>query len=119
MSLLMNFGTCCMVLSFWAIIQLVLMGIFFKVETVALLNSVGAKEYENADDYIKLTKKNYNIVAVNCFIAAGMYLVMAGISILCIRYARRAEKKRVEMLEDDDISCRPLKKKVKSKPKLK
>lgn len=40
-----------------------LMGIFFKVESTSFLHTVVAEEYEDADDFIRITKKNYSTVS--------------------------------------------------------
>ncbi|XP_065656041.1 ribonuclease kappa-like isoform X1 [Hydra vulgaris] len=61
-------SNCCFVLSIWGIIMLILMGIFFNIESVALIEDIPSTE----DGYSQASK--------NCFIAAGIY---GAVLILC------------------------------------
>lgn len=60
-------SNCCFVLSIWGIIMLVLMGIFFRVESVALLEDLPPGEN---------TTERYNAASINCFVAAAIYGVV-------------------------------------------
>ncbi|KAG6451194.1 hypothetical protein O3G_MSEX006973 [Manduca sexta] len=103
----------CMLLSIWAVIQLVLMGIFYKMETLVLIEDVEPEEYTDYDDFIAKTKANYSIVAINCWIAAVIYLIFIGISYLGIKKAQKSAKLAAQRLEDDEIMCGTLKQKQK------
>ncbi|XP_031765802.2 ribonuclease kappa-like [Galleria mellonella] len=81
------------------------MGIFYKIETPMLIEDVEEHVYDDYDDFIKKTKKNYQANALNCWIATAIYALMIGISYICIRKARSNEKKAKEELEDDDYYC--------------
>ncbi|XP_057304809.1 ribonuclease kappa-B-like [Hydractinia symbiolongicarpus] len=54
-------SSCCFVLSIWGIIMLILMGVFFRIESVSLLEDVPSGP------------NGYNEASKNCFIAAGLY----------------------------------------------
>ncbi|XP_046859476.1 ribonuclease kappa-B-like isoform X2 [Xenia sp. Carnegie-2017] len=60
-------ANCCLVLSFWGIIMLVFLGIFFHLKSVALVEDV-----DKQNDYGKTSR--------NCFFAAGLYMVTFVIS---------------------------------------
>ncbi|CAK1584674.1 unnamed protein product [Parnassius mnemosyne] len=105
MSALFNCGLCCMILSSWATVQLVIMGVLLKIEALSLLGDVEAETYTDYDDFIKQTKNNYSMVAINCWIAAAIYLLMIVISYLCIIKARRNERNKARKLEDDELFC--------------
>jgi len=67
---------CGLIISAWGIIQLSLMGIFFYMNSVALIEDIHLKE--EYDDIKKLKNDmdvGYTQNAYNCFIAALLYLV--------------------------------------------
>ncbi|XP_063626411.1 ribonuclease kappa-B-like [Cydia splendana] len=130
-------GVCYMCLSIWGIIQLSIMGILYRVESLSLIEDTEAHEFEDTQDFIKHTKKNYkqvrmsqihlifnefilipNIgrpiirhdmrtfpVSVNCFIASFIYVVILGLSLLCISKAKKNAKLKEAKLLDDTLSC--------------
>ncbi|KAI5630510.1 ribonuclease kappa-A [Silurus asotus] len=67
-------ATCMLVLSMWGVIMLAMLGIFFSVHSAGLIEDVPLKE----DDYhqIQDVYAVYNNVGYNCFIAAGIYVVI-------------------------------------------
>ncbi|KAL4705582.1 hypothetical protein ACJJTC_006910 [Scirpophaga incertulas] len=105
MSILHACGTCCQVLSIWAVIQLVVMGIFYKFEITQLLEDVEEEHYEGILDYIKKTKSNYQACAKNCWIAAAIYFVMIIISRLCIMKAKKSAELAAAKKADDELFC--------------
>ncbi|PZC83174.1 ribonuclease kappa [Helicoverpa armigera] len=107
MGYLLGCGICCSLISVWGIIQLTLMGIFYYVEAVTLLEDVEAEEYDDYEDYIHKTEHNYAAVARNCWIAAAIYLVFLALSYTCIIKARSRKKKEDLKLQDDDYVCAP------------
>ncbi|XP_068620671.1 ribonuclease kappa-like [Battus philenor] len=105
MAYLYNCGLCCIILSTWGFVQLIYMGINFKIEAVGYFEDVVAEEYEDYDDFIKKTKENYQLVAVNCWIAAAIYAVLIGVSYFCIVEAKRKALKEAQKLENDELYC--------------
>jgi len=64
------------VLSAWGIIQLSLMGFFFWLNSVALIEDLAIKEeYESASALLNDIEGGYQQNAMNCWIAALLYLV--------------------------------------------
>ncbi|XP_039759161.1 ribonuclease kappa-like [Pararge aegeria] len=108
MGLLFGCGLCCMLLSIWAILQLSVMGIFFKMEVLAFIEEAEPDhhEYEDYDDFMKQTKENYHKVSINCWIAAVIYAITLGLSYLCIKRAREKDVAAAEKLTDDEAFCR-------------
>jgi ribonuclease kappa len=71
------------VLSAWGIIQLLIMGVFFYVRSVALVEDIYLAE-EQYTDIRKLNtemENGYQQNAYNCWIAALLYLVTLCISV--------------------------------------
>ena len=67
---------CGVVLSAWGIIQLSLMGVFFYIHSVALIEDINLEEeYDNMSELRKAMDKGYTQNAQNCWIAALLYLV--------------------------------------------
>ena len=67
---------CGVVLSTWAIVQLSLMGIFFYIRSVALVEDIPLKEeYDSIKDLKTAMDRGYEQNAQNCWIAALLYLV--------------------------------------------
>lgn len=67
---------CCSVLSAWAILQLTLMGIFFHINSVALIEDISLhEEYEDLNQLTTDMEAGYRQNALNCWIAALLYLV--------------------------------------------
>merc|ERR1712150_191690 len=64
-------SNCCFVLSIWGIIMLILMGVFFRIEAVALLEDLPPPI--DANDSIE---NRYKAASMNCFVAAGLYFVV-------------------------------------------
>uniref|UniRef100_A0A7M5X4M1 Uncharacterized protein n=1 Tax=Clytia hemisphaerica TaxID=252671 RepID=A0A7M5X4M1_9CNID len=58
-------SNCCFVLSIWGMIMLAIMGILFRVQSVALIEDIpkGGTEEEG-----------FQTASTNCFIAAGLYV---------------------------------------------
>ncbi|XP_068688805.1 ribonuclease kappa-B-like isoform X1 [Montipora foliosa] len=59
-------ANCCFILSIWGIIMLILLGIFFSVRSVALIEDIPSGMDEPS---------GYKSSAKNCFIAAGIYVL--------------------------------------------
>ncbi|XP_075981641.1 ribonuclease kappa-B-like [Anticarsia gemmatalis] len=107
MSALMSCGICCMLISWWGVIQLFLMGILYYIEAPTLLHDTEAHEYDDYDDFIQKTKSNYNTVAINCWIAMSLYVVTLILSYTCIRSARKKAAQEAKLLEDEEYLCNP------------
>lgn len=67
-----------MVLSAWGIIMLALMGVFFKVRSPALFEDVGASmsDWEKKNFTLEYIKEKYDDNAINCWLAAGLYVLV-------------------------------------------
>lgn len=66
---------CCSVISVWGIIQFILLGIFFFVESAPLLDDF---EFKHDDEALfeKNLKDAYHQRAYNCWIAAFLYVAL-------------------------------------------
>ena len=60
-------SNCCLVLSLWGLLMLVLMGLFFRMESVALLEDLPPLEGDET------TSELYQTQSMNCFVVAGLY----------------------------------------------
>ncbi|CAG4947486.1 unnamed protein product [Colias eurytheme] len=68
--------------------------------------------YEDFEDFMKQTEENYSRIAVNCWIGAAIYLVMIGVSYMCIKKAQASDKEAAERLADDETFCKSKIKKI-------
>ena len=67
---------CGVVISAWGILQLSLMGVFFYIRSVALIEDINLKEeYSSMKELRTDMDKGYVQNAQNCWIAALLYLV--------------------------------------------
>ncbi|XP_023329277.1 ribonuclease kappa-B [Eurytemora carolleeae] len=67
---------CGVVISAWGILQLSLMGVFFYIHSVALIEDIPLEEeYTDLSELRKEMESGYNQNALNCWIAALLYLV--------------------------------------------
>jgi len=78
-----KFSICCTMISVWGVIQLLLMGIFFSIKSPAFIEDLSIPEDAHHDptEFIDALDKSYAQIALNCYIAAGMYaatLVVSG-----------------------------------------
>ncbi|XP_055309731.1 ribonuclease kappa [Sitodiplosis mosellana] len=72
---------CGLILSVWGIIQLTLMGIFYYVHSVALIEDLPLKHtYERPSDFYTDADKAYSQNALNCWIAACIYVLTLVVS---------------------------------------
>ncbi|XP_053115544.1 ribonuclease kappa [Hemicordylus capensis] len=83
-------AACGIVLSVWGVIMLVLLGIFFNVHSAVLIEDVPALEedFKNGPEKIYAL---YEKVSYNCFIAAGLYVLLGGFSFCQVRLNKRKE----------------------------
>ncbi|EDW09727.1 hypothetical protein AWZ03_008853 [Drosophila navojoa] len=67
---------CGLIISVWGIVQLVLMGLFFYIHSVALIEDLPlAEEYKTLDEFYTAANAAYNQNAYNCWIAACIYVL--------------------------------------------
>ncbi|KAF6203399.1 hypothetical protein GE061_003818 [Apolygus lucorum] len=69
---------CCLVVSSWGIIQLVVMGIFYWFHAVALLEDIPIDESKHdmsAHEFYHEADIGYQTAAMNCWIAACLYIL--------------------------------------------
>ncbi|XP_063367077.1 ribonuclease kappa-like [Cydia amplana] len=73
---------CGLVLSVWGIIQLTLMGVFYYIGAVALLEDLPVEEgaHSSIDHFMAEVENGYNQNAFNCWIAALLYVITLVIS---------------------------------------
>jgi len=75
---------CGIIISMWGIVQLVLMGFFYYIRSVALVEDLNIGEehdFKSAQDFYSEADKMYSLNAYNCWIAACLYiftLVLSG-----------------------------------------
>ncbi|XP_004857409.2 ribonuclease kappa [Heterocephalus glaber] len=83
-------AACGIVLSAWGVIMLIMLGIFFNVHSAVLIEDVPftEKDFTNGPQNIY---KLYEQVSYNCFIAAGLYLLLGGFSFCQARLNKRKE----------------------------
>ncbi|XP_050425250.1 ribonuclease kappa [Adelges cooleyi] len=68
---------CGIIISIWGIIQLVLMGFFYYIRSVALIEDLKMEEGElvkSAEEFYSTADKMYSLNAYNCWIAACLYI---------------------------------------------
>ncbi|KAH9496406.1 hypothetical protein Btru_012557 [Bulinus truncatus] len=67
-----------MLISIWGIIMLVLLGIFFQIRSIALFEDLkmDEKEWENLNFTKSYIQEKYEDNAINCWIAAGIYVLL-------------------------------------------
>ncbi|XP_067828238.1 LOW QUALITY PROTEIN: ribonuclease kappa-A [Heptranchias perlo] len=85
-------AACGIVLSIWGVIMLALLGIFFNVHSAVLIEDIPFTEEDFEDkDAPQRIYRLYEQVSYNCFIAAGIYIVLGGFSFCQIRLNKRKE----------------------------
>ncbi|KAF4520808.1 hypothetical protein B566_EDAN002386 [Ephemera danica] len=66
---------CGLIISVWGIIQLVLMGIFYYVRSVALAEDLAiGHNFKSTHEFYMAADRSYTQNAYNCWIAACLYL---------------------------------------------
>lgn len=72
---------CGLILSVWGIIQLALMGIFYYTHSVALIEDLPLEHhYDDPKKFFAEADKAYSQNALNCWIAACIYVVTLVVS---------------------------------------
>ncbi|KAF4089248.1 hypothetical protein AMELA_G00064180 [Ameiurus melas] len=84
-------AVCMLVLSMWGVIMLAMLGIFFSVHSAVLIEDVPLNEEDLQDSQNPLQNVYavYNQVGYNCFIAAGIYVVIGFVSFIQVRLNKR------------------------------
>ncbi|OXU20900.1 ribonuclease kappa [Nasonia vitripennis] len=72
-----KYALCGLVISVWGIIQLVLMGIFFYIKSVALIEDLPLEDsyFEKPEDFYMAADSGFTRNAYNCWIAACIYIL--------------------------------------------
>lgn len=83
---------CGLVIGAWAIIQLVLMGVFLRVHAISLLDDLPVDDAEWASrnwnvDYVNSI---YDQASNNCFVACGIYVAITIFSFIQYRLNARS-----------------------------
>uniref|UniRef100_A0A4X2K132 Ribonuclease K n=1 Tax=Vombatus ursinus TaxID=29139 RepID=A0A4X2K132_VOMUR len=73
------------------VIMLVLLGIFFNVHSAVLIEDVPLTESDFTESGPQKIYELYEQVSYNCFIAAGLYLLLGGFSFCQVRLNKRKE----------------------------
>ncbi|GAB0091952.1 Ribonuclease kappa [Sergentomyia squamirostris] len=72
---------CGLIISVWGIIQLVLMGVFYYIHSVALIEDLPLEEhYSGPVEFYAEADKAYSQNAYNCWIAACIYVLTLVVS---------------------------------------
>ena len=61
---------CCMIFSVWGVIMLGLLGLFFYLEAVALIEDIPHLASESAANFTT----SYQTAGIGCFVGAGLYV---------------------------------------------
>ncbi|EGI65183.1 RNK Ribonuclease, partial [Pseudoatta argentina] len=74
-----KYALCGLVLSVWGIFQLLFMGVFFYVRSVALVEDLPLEELKenltSTGEFYKVVDRGYTQNAYNCWIAACIYVL--------------------------------------------
>ncbi|XP_062372243.1 ribonuclease kappa-A [Sardina pilchardus] len=86
-------AACGIVLSIWGVIMLSMLGIFFSTHSAVLIEDVPIREEDmhNQQTPLQPVYALFDQVGYNCFIAAGMYVVLGLLSFCQIRMNKRRE----------------------------
>ncbi|XP_063043539.1 ribonuclease kappa-A [Engraulis encrasicolus] len=87
-------AACGIVLSIWGVIMLSMLGIFFTIHSAVLIEDVPVSEEDmqgDAANALQTIYGLYNQVGYNCFIAAGIYVVVGLLSFCQVRMNKRTE----------------------------
>jgi len=62
-------------INIWGVIQLLLMGVFFQIKSPAFIEdlAIPAEAHHDPKEFLLAMDKSYAQIAINCWIAAGMY----------------------------------------------
>lgn len=84
-------AACMLVLSIWGVIMLAMLGIFFTTHSAVLFEDVPFTEEDlhNEQNPLQKVYELYNQVGYNCFIAAGIYVVVGCVSFVQVRLNKR------------------------------
>ncbi|XP_069072051.1 ribonuclease kappa-A-like [Pleurodeles waltl] len=85
-------AACGIVLSVWGVIMLVLLGIFFNMNSPVLFEDIPLTEEDFEDE--RPPEKIYRVyeqVSYNCFLAATMYLALGAFSFWQVRLHKREQ----------------------------
>ncbi|XP_042864356.1 ribonuclease kappa-like [Penaeus indicus] len=76
-----KFSLCLLLISCWGLVQLLLMGMLFYCETPAFLEDLPLTgPYENIGQYMNDVHHGFGTNALNCLIAACLYIITLGVS---------------------------------------
>ncbi|XP_012671034.1 ribonuclease kappa-A [Clupea harengus] len=86
-------AACGIVLSIWGVIMLSMLGIFFSTHSAVLIEDVPFREEDmhNVQNPLLPIYELYNQVGYNCFIAAGIYVLVGALSFCQVRLNKRKE----------------------------
>ncbi|KAL0969997.1 hypothetical protein UPYG_G00235750 [Umbra pygmaea] len=85
-------AACGIVISFWGVVMLAMLGIFFTTHSVLLIEDVPFTDEDmHGENNPQAIYNLYNMVGYNCFIAAGFYVVLAAFSFCQIKLNKRKE----------------------------
>ncbi|KAL2079646.1 hypothetical protein ACEWY4_025390 [Coilia grayii] len=87
-------AACGIVLSIWGVIMLSMLGIFFTIHSAVLIEDVPFSEEDihgDAANALQTIYGLYNQVGYNCFIAAGIYVVIGLVSFCQVRMNKRVQ----------------------------
>ncbi|EDW01253.1 GH20554 [Drosophila grimshawi] len=89
----------CLVISIWATIQMLLMGIAYTTNSLTFIHSLPlAEHYGSLEEYRSEADRLYGMLALRCYVTAFLYGCIALISYVCLGLRKRKQKS--EMNED-------------------
>ena len=100
---------CCSVISVWGIIQFILLGIFFYIQSAPLLDDFSLSEEAEKEDITKFTddlKDAFHVRAINCWIAAALYVALLIFSGIQFRsHLQASSKDKIETSVTSPFAC--------------
>ncbi|KAK6184080.1 hypothetical protein SNE40_002198 [Patella caerulea] len=80
----------CSILSVWGVVMLGFLGLFFQLRSPTLIEDIPLEEWAANNHTFEYAKEKYQQTAMNCWIAAGIYVVLFFISFIQQRMHSRA-----------------------------
>ncbi|XP_060074011.1 ribonuclease kappa-A-like [Ylistrum balloti] len=67
---------CCTIISIWGVVMLAILGAFFQIHSPALFEDIpkDEDEWKHQNYSMSYVHEKYEQTALNCFIAAGIYV---------------------------------------------
>ncbi|XP_017077141.1 ribonuclease kappa-A [Drosophila eugracilis] len=84
----------CLFMSSWAFVMLNLLGIFFYIHSLILMESLPIPHHFNSQrEFEEQADEAYFLLAIRCFVTAIVYLAFVFIAIAVIRHENKKRKR--------------------------